>query len=276
MAGFTSIVPRSKTKSLDFDGVLATLAEKVRLLGLCAHLALEWNPSKAFRMGLHNSWSVWASVQFENSNNKPVVVGYTIGAVAAFFTAEWLIHLPGLDILLGFPVQLIGVLVLPYLAVKYLANGESVLDDVATAVVSGHSLSPPIGHEVVLWESPEASVRDTANSSPCLRYVENGLSREWWCSLPAVDRPSHICCKPSCMCAVQSQYIGRTDAGKRRKAVRCTLHGCLWRLLLASKLGYRHRVEAVDGEYAIRYVFHSTEVLDAVEMYYLLIMSGCH
>lgn len=49
----------------------------------------------ASRMRLHNSWSVWLLVQFEKSNNKPVVVGYTIGAVAAFFTAEWLIHLPG-------------------------------------------------------------------------------------------------------------------------------------------------------------------------------------
>jgi hypothetical protein len=81
---------------------------------------------------------VW--VQFEKSNNKPVVVGYSIAALAAFFTAEWLIHLPGLDILLGFPVQLVGVLVLPYLAVKYLVNGDDILTDTGKAVVCPHWL----------------------------------------------------------------------------------------------------------------------------------------
>lgn len=93
------VVTKAEVKAVDFDGVLASLAEK-----------------------------------FEKSNNKPVVVGYTVAAVAAFFTAEWLIHLPGLDILLGFPVQLIGVLVLPYLGVKYLVNGDDVLVDTGKAV----------------------------------------------------------------------------------------------------------------------------------------------
>eukprot|EP00884_Botryococcus_braunii_P004439 jgi/Botrbrau1/13997/Bobra.150_1s0008.1 len=93
------LITKAEAKTVDFDGVLASLAEK-----------------------------------FEKSNNKPVVVGYTVAAVAAFFTAEWLIHLPGLDILLGFPVQLIGVLVLPYLAVKYLVNGDDVVTDAGKAV----------------------------------------------------------------------------------------------------------------------------------------------
>jgi hypothetical protein len=74
-------------------------------------------------------------VQFEKSNNKPVVVGYVIAALAAFFTAEWLVHLPGLDILLGFPIQLVGVLLLPYLGVKYLVNGDDILADTGKAVV---------------------------------------------------------------------------------------------------------------------------------------------
>lgn len=66
----------------------------------------------------------------------------------------WLGNLPGLDILLGFPVQLIGVLVLPYLAVKYLANGESVIDDVATAVVRGpsHIAFPIFSQDQDCWQ----------------------------------------------------------------------------------------------------------------------------
>lgn len=36
--------------------------------------------------------------QFEKVENKPVVIAYIIAAFAAFFTTEWLIHLPALDI----------------------------------------------------------------------------------------------------------------------------------------------------------------------------------
>jgi hypothetical protein len=37
-------------------------------------------------------------VQFEKTENKPVVIGYVAAALFAFFTAEWLIHLPALDV----------------------------------------------------------------------------------------------------------------------------------------------------------------------------------
>jgi hypothetical protein len=40
-------------------------------------------------------------LQFEKSENKPVVVGWVAAALAAFFVAEWLIHLPALDIVSG-------------------------------------------------------------------------------------------------------------------------------------------------------------------------------
>jgi hypothetical protein len=39
-----------------------------------------------------------ALLQFEKTENKPVVIGYVAAAIFAFFTAEWLIHLPGLNI----------------------------------------------------------------------------------------------------------------------------------------------------------------------------------
>jgi hypothetical protein len=37
-------------------------------------------------------------LQFEKAENKPVVIGWVSAAVAAFFIAEWLIHLPALDV----------------------------------------------------------------------------------------------------------------------------------------------------------------------------------
>lgn len=92
-------------------------------------------------------------MQFEKSNNKPVVVGYTVAAVAAFFTAEWLIHLPGLDILLGFPVQLVGVLILPYLGVKYLVNGDDILTDTGKVVVSTCDIIGDLDGSYMAWSA---------------------------------------------------------------------------------------------------------------------------
>ena len=83
------------------------------------------------------------------------------GAVSAIFFAEWLIHKPGLNIvslaalqadpcyknnwlndsyrlqlqLLGFPIQLFGLLLLPGAILKYLEEKESPADDVKGALV---------------------------------------------------------------------------------------------------------------------------------------------
>ncbi|KAI8462887.1 MAG: hypothetical protein J3K34DRAFT_475724, partial [Monoraphidium minutum] len=68
--------------------------------------------------------------KFDKAENKPVIIGYSLAAISAFFVAEWLIHLPALDVLLGFPVQLVGLLLLPYLGVRYLVDGGDVSKDV--------------------------------------------------------------------------------------------------------------------------------------------------
>ena len=159
----------------------------------------------------------WSCVllQFEKAENKPVVIGYVAAAIFAFFTAEWLIHLPALDVvsdrtttgassaasctaatadarsgahvrrtaaraclasalrshelctrtsplkpfgigpaaapnplgpsrppaaaavqILGFPVQLVGLLTLPYLGVRWFVDGQSAGKDIEEAVVS--------------------------------------------------------------------------------------------------------------------------------------------
>lgn len=52
--------------------------------------------------------------------NKPAVVAWGAAGVSAFIFTEWLIHLPALDVLLGFPIQMIGVLMLPTLLYRYI------------------------------------------------------------------------------------------------------------------------------------------------------------
>ena len=74
-------------------------------------------------------------LQFEKSENKAAIVGYTAAAAGLFFFTEWFIHLPGLNIILGFPIQLVGVLALPLLYVRYGVEGVSFLDDVGDATV---------------------------------------------------------------------------------------------------------------------------------------------
>jgi hypothetical protein len=71
--------------------------------------------------------------KFEASDNKPAVIGYSVAAVFAFFFAEWFIHLPLFNFLLGFPLQLLGLLIAPYLAVRYLADGEDWYADASDA-----------------------------------------------------------------------------------------------------------------------------------------------
>ncbi|CAL8467120.1 g6656 [Coccomyxa elongata] len=92
------LITRAETKDVDFDAILSGLADK-----------------------------------FEKSNNKAAIVGWTAAGVGAFFVTEWLLHLPLLDVLLGFPVQLIGVAALPYFYVKYVIEGDSLVDDVGAA-----------------------------------------------------------------------------------------------------------------------------------------------
>lgn len=97
-----SLVARAQTggsEELDFDALLAKLSDK-----------------------------------FDKAENKPTVIGIGVGALAAFFFVEWLIHLPVLDILLGFPAQLLGVLLGPYLLVRYLVDKEDIIQDVEAVV----------------------------------------------------------------------------------------------------------------------------------------------
>lgn len=62
--------------------------------------------------------------KFENAKNKPAIVGWALAAFSAITVAEWLIHLPGLNFLLGFPVQFIGLIATGNLFLRYYVDKQ--------------------------------------------------------------------------------------------------------------------------------------------------------
>eukprot|EP00210_Caulerpa_lentillifera_P005150 g4922.t1 len=80
--------------------------------------------------------------KFEQTENKPVVIGYGVAGLVAFLITEWLIHLPGLDFLLGFPIQLVGVLMAPLLLIRYLVDGQDVTEDTEATLEKITTLLP--------------------------------------------------------------------------------------------------------------------------------------
>lgn len=65
-----------------------------------------------------------AANKFEQAENKVAIAGWFVAAFAAITMAEWLIHLPGLNVLLGFPVQLLGLIATGNLALRYFVDKE--------------------------------------------------------------------------------------------------------------------------------------------------------
>ena len=68
------------------------------------------------------------------------IIGWTAAAFFAITTAEWLIHLPLFDFLLGFPLQLLGILTAGSYGLKYY-KGQKIdvvgeLEDVRHAVLT--------------------------------------------------------------------------------------------------------------------------------------------
>ncbi|GMH45152.1 hypothetical protein BSKO_13109 [Bryopsis sp. KO-2023] len=80
--------------------------------------------------------------EFDKLDNKPVVIGYGVAALFSLFFVEWLIHLPGLDFLIGFPVQLLGVVIAPYLAIRYGLDKEDWYGDIETFLKRTAELLP--------------------------------------------------------------------------------------------------------------------------------------
>merc|ERR1711865_570215 len=62
------------------------------------------------------------SDKFEASENQPVVIGYGVGFLVALYIVESLIHLPLLNILVGFPLEVLGLCSAGVLGYKYFAE----------------------------------------------------------------------------------------------------------------------------------------------------------
>lgn len=66
--------------------------------------------------------------RFEDAPNKPVAGAYIAAAAGAILGAEYFMHLPLFNFLIGFPVQLVGLLVTPYLVLRYYEGEDPVKD----------------------------------------------------------------------------------------------------------------------------------------------------
>ena len=126
----TRLVPRAE--QMDIDTAIAKLSEKV--------------PTE---VPFAVPTMMCMFVQFESADNKPVVITYGVAALLALLFTEWFIHLPALDVvrqptsqwvsqlthsmfvqLLGFPIQLVGVLITPLLILRYTVDKEDWYADV--------------------------------------------------------------------------------------------------------------------------------------------------
>ncbi len=86
------------------------------------------------------------SNRFEAAENKAAIVGWTAGAAFAIITAEWFIHLPLLDALLGFPIQFLGLVTAVSLGLRYYVEGRgSAAGDLADVVGRVAAQLPGLG-----------------------------------------------------------------------------------------------------------------------------------
>jgi hypothetical protein len=94
-------------------------------LRISRHAARRVSAAASSKPADFDEFLMMVAEKFEKVDNKPVVVGYLVAAFFAITTAEWFIHLPLFNILLGFPIQFIGLVVTPYLALRYFVNKEA-------------------------------------------------------------------------------------------------------------------------------------------------------
>lgn len=69
---------------------------------------------------------------WEASDKKLAIVGYSAAALVALYVVESLIHLPVLNVLLGFPLELLGMFSAGYIAYEYVKEDGDLVADVAS------------------------------------------------------------------------------------------------------------------------------------------------
>ena len=109
----STIAQASQTEK-DFDGILSDIADKVSLhwlqsMTLMRQAGRTGTPSCLYQAShvlmpklsgcelVEVALPGWG-VQFEKTDKKAAVIGYSAAAVIAFFFSEWLIHLPLLNV----------------------------------------------------------------------------------------------------------------------------------------------------------------------------------
>lgn len=80
---------------------------------------------------------------FESLGEKKfVVVGYAAALLVGLYFVESLIHLPILNLVVAFPLELLGVSTAGVLALRYTVEGVNVQDDIDAAVAKVEATLP--------------------------------------------------------------------------------------------------------------------------------------
>jgi len=69
---------------------------------------------------------------WEKVDNKPVVAGYSVALLVATFFALKFTHLPVIDILIGVPLEVLGIFSAVFLGYRYVKEDGDAYKDVTT------------------------------------------------------------------------------------------------------------------------------------------------
>jgi len=108
-------------------------------------------------------------VQWEKSDAKAAVVGYSLLVLFVVYLTESLVHLPLLNVLLGVPLELLGLTSAAALAYKYTQEGGDPIDDLSALTVRGQPRSP------LVWSGVSGS-----DSRACLSASGSAALKEFW------------------------------------------------------------------------------------------------
>lgn len=71
-----------------------------------------------------------AADKWEKSDKKVPVIGYSVATLVAIILIEKIVHFPVLNVLLGIPLELVGVFSTVFLGVRYVKEKKDPLTDV--------------------------------------------------------------------------------------------------------------------------------------------------
>ena len=126
-------------RAADFDALLEKGAAAVRAPACRRRRAAMCHHAAARARALASRMRVTALTatpptrlrsQWDKAEPKPIIAAYGVGLLVGLYFVESFIHLPVLNLVIGFPLELLGVVSAGALALRYLKQGGDIEADV--------------------------------------------------------------------------------------------------------------------------------------------------